>query len=170
MLFRSNLPIGLNGFTWSFWAKTSVSGTRQTIINRVASTTGWVGTFDLPFSSSANGLFSITSTAYLGGVNIHRYVSPASDSSNTTDGKWHYFVLTCDRSQAELPDIYLDGVLANGTGNGNCNVLVDDIPSGVLYIGSTGGTSRYFNGSIDDVRFFNAAMPTSQIKNDTMSD
>jgi prepilin-type N-terminal cleavage/methylation domain-containing protein len=160
----SNLSIGLNSFTFSFWIKTSVSGTRQTIINRVASTTGWIGTFDLPYSSTANGLFSITSTSYPGGINIHRYVSPTNNNSNTTDGKWHYFVLTCDRSQAKLPDIYLDGTLANGSGNGDCNVLVDDIPSGVLYIGSNGGTSRYFNGSIDDFRFFNIAMPTSQIR------
>ncbi|MDD3170409.1 MAG: LamG domain-containing protein [Candidatus Pacebacteria bacterium] len=156
----SNIAIGLNSFTFSFWAKTSVNNTLKTTIKRLAAITGWVGAFEVPHSGTRNAIFYITDGNYSVG-SIYRYMEPHTNNSNTTDNKWHYFVGACDRSQHKAPDVYLDGILKNGASSGYCDQLTDDIPLGLLYIG---GTSGYFNGLIDDVRIYNAAIPSSQIQ------
>ncbi|MFA5013508.1 MAG: LamG-like jellyroll fold domain-containing protein [Candidatus Paceibacterota bacterium] len=156
----NNVAIGYNSFTFSFWAKTSVSNAIQSVIRRAASTTGWVGTFYFPYSSTRNALFYITESSYSAG-SIYMYMEPYNNSSNVTDNIWHYFVGTCDRSKAAPPQVYLDGILKNSsTYYGNCNQVTDNIPTGALLIGA----SNYFNGSIDEVRIYSVAIPTSQIK------
>ncbi|MDD5555230.1 MAG: LamG domain-containing protein [Candidatus Pacebacteria bacterium] len=155
----NNVPIGLSSFTFSFWTKTSRSGTAQVAVSRAASTTGWVGRFQIPAAADRNSLFYVTN-----GYNhdIYRYLNPYGSSSNNTDNKWHYFVGTCDRSQAKPPDVYLDGNLLNGSsGSGLCSQLTDDIPSGLF---SIGGVGNYFQGLIDEVRVYNSAIPASQVK------
>ncbi|MFA5013513.1 MAG: LamG-like jellyroll fold domain-containing protein [Candidatus Paceibacterota bacterium] len=156
--------IGSNSFTFSFWGKTSINNAMQSVIRRTASVTGWSGYFKVPAGESLNGLFEITSGTYSAG-SIYRYISPTNSNLNTVDGKWHFLVGTCDRSQHRAPDVYLDGVLVNGISNGTCDLLTDDIPAGTLYIGS-GSTFYYFNGSIDDVRIFNIAITIVQIQQD----
>ena len=157
----NNLNIGIDSFTWSFWAKTAVNSAPQSIVYRSATAvTGWVGVFYLPYSSTRNALFYITNGSYVNS-SIFTYLNPYNNSSNSVDGKWHFFVGSCDRSQAKPPDVYLDGVLSNGSSSGYCNSLTTDIPSGALYFGTGYG---YFNGSIDDARMYNVVLSTSQIK------
>jgi prepilin-type N-terminal cleavage/methylation domain-containing protein len=156
----NNTPIGYNSFTFSFWAKTAGSTLSQAAVSITApGVTGWMGGFFVPFGTNTSGLFYVT-----GGTNhdIYRYLSPGGSNSNITDNKWHYLVGACDRSQSKNPDVYLDGKLMNGAGGaGNCNQLEENIPIGTFYIG---GGSSTFNGSIDEVRVYNAALPISQIK------
>jgi prepilin-type N-terminal cleavage/methylation domain-containing protein len=157
----SNVAIGLNSFTFSFWAKTSISGVSQTVIRRLASTTGWVGEISLPYTLTRNLLFYVTTSTY-SGSSIFQYMSPYDDNSNTTDDNWHFFVASCDRSKHEPPNVYLDGVLKNGYPTGYCDLLTDNIPAGILTIGF--GSRGYFNGFLDEIRAYNAAMPISQIQ------
>lgn len=154
----SNVSIGLNSFTWSFWGKTAVNSVGQTVIYRLASTTGWIGRFSMPYTSTTNVLFYVTQSSYVNG-SIFRYANPQANSSNTTDNKWHFLVATCDRSQHKAPDVYLDGVLNNGGAAGYCDQLTDDIPAGIFYIGYGG-----FTGFVDEVRVYSAAIPVSQIR------
>lgn len=158
----SNLDIGHNSFTWSFWAKTAFSSPQIAIHRQASSMTGWNGYFYLPQASNANGLFWVTSSSYSGG-SIYRYINPQTNNSNIIDNRWHHFVGVCDRSQHKAPDVYLDGVLANSGSGGYCDNLTDNVPSGILYIGSSVGGVN-FKGSIDEVRFYNSAIPSSQIK------
>lgn len=158
----TNLDIGLNSFTWAFWAKTASTSPQIAIHRQASSLTGWNGYFYLPQASNANGLFWITASTYSGG-SIYRYINPQVNNSNIVDNRWHYFVGVCDRSQHKPPDVYLDGNLANSGSGGFCDSITDNIPSGNLYIGSSVGGVN-FNGLIDEVRFYNSAIPTSQIK------
>lgn len=157
----SNTAIGYNSFTFAFWSKTAASTANQAAVYRAAAgVTGWRGAFFVPTGAGVAGLFYITD-----GTNhdIYRYLSPAGSNSNITDNKWHYIVGSCDRTQAKHPDVYLDGVLTNGSyGAGNCNQLEENIPSGIFYIGYLGGVS--FNGSIDEVRVYNTVVPGFQIR------
>ncbi|MFA5072191.1 MAG: LamG-like jellyroll fold domain-containing protein [Candidatus Pacearchaeota archaeon] len=156
----SNFNIGMDSFTWSFWAKTAVNSTAQTAIYRAAAVTGWMGVFYLPYTSTRNALFYITSGSYVNS-SIFTYLNPYNNSSNSADGRWHFFVGSCDRSQAKPPDVYLDGVLSNGSTSGYCNSLTTDIPAGATSFGAGYG---YFNGSIDDIRMYNTVVPAMKIK------
>jgi prepilin-type N-terminal cleavage/methylation domain-containing protein len=75
-------------------------------------------------------------------------------SGAINQGQWKYITVVYDGSYLKL---YIDGtfkiqVARSGTFSG-----------GNLVVGSN-GISRYWYGLIDDIRIYNAAMPTSQIK------
>ena len=80
---------------------------------------------------------------------------------------WKYLVMTYDGSALSLK-LYANGVLltptsTTGTIPSSIKSSSDSFKVGVW--SSNGGTTNYyFTGSIDEVRFFNAALPTSQIK------
>jgi prepilin-type N-terminal cleavage/methylation domain-containing protein len=157
----SNLPIGLNSFTFSLWAKTSRNTRPQTVIKRASSITGWAGQLAIPLQSDRNAIFYVTSSTYSTTGSIYRYADPY-DSPSTVDGKWHYYVGICDRSLHKAPELYIDGNLQKAGYHGYCDQLVDDIPLGLLTIGGVSG--MYFQGSVDDVRIFNIAIKSSQLK------
>lgn len=87
---------------------------------------------------------------------------PTSDQTATlTDGSWHFVACSADRDGNAV--LYIDGV----------NVRTKDISanSGAIESGSTtavigsssNGATFFFNGSIDDVRFYNKALSASEI-------
>jgi prepilin-type N-terminal cleavage/methylation domain-containing protein len=79
----------------------------------------------------------------------------ALPSNILTPGQWKYITITYDGSYLK---IYIDGVYKNQvarTGNFSGNNLI---------IGDNGASGRYWYGFIDEVRIYNATIPTSQIK------
>ncbi|MFA5431466.1 MAG: LamG-like jellyroll fold domain-containing protein [Candidatus Paceibacterota bacterium] len=86
------------------------------------------------------------------------FTAPAnlSGTSNVVDGLWHYLTVTL--SSSNVASVYVDGALQNS----NSVTLASYSYSGVN-IGRT-QYLEYFNGLIDEVRLYNAAISTSQIK------
>lgn len=78
-------------------------------------------------------------------------------TGNVTTG-WHHVVMVING--AGVPTAYLDGVSV-GSYAGASAVA----PSASVGIGSSqpNATARYFNGSIDDVRIYNRALPPSDV-------
>lgn len=96
-----------------------------------------------------------------GSVNSKDYVSTTSIAF---DNKWHLVGFTYNAGTLTL---YIDGatVAATTSVDGTCNSLFDS--SANLTIGcnlATGVPERFFTGSMDDTRLFNAQVPTSQIQ------
>ena len=73
-------------------------------------------------------------------------------------GSWHHVAVTCNGSTWRI--IYLDGVLVRS--NTFTGTHAVPLPTSVS-IGRT-GTSNYFDGTIDEVRLWNQALPLSQIQ------
>lgn len=73
-------------------------------------------------------------------------------------GSWHHVAVTCNGSTWRI--IYLDGVLVSS--NTFSGIHAVPLPTSVS-IGRT-GTSNYFDGTIDEVRLWNQALPLSQIQ------
>ena len=72
------------------------------------------------------------------------------------DGIWHHVAATYDGS---IQKIYLDGVLLGIKDNaGSMNINTNHV-----FIGSGGGSSRYFNGLLDDIRIYNRALSDTEI-------
>jgi len=100
------------------------------------------------------------------------YYRNFSDDSNITEGlevvdynvsinSWLYLVLVADQTSR----LYLNGsVMASGqiiiTGENHIKTVL----IGIWRAGGTGGLSRPYNGLIDNVRIYNSALSSSQIK------
>jgi prepilin-type N-terminal cleavage/methylation domain-containing protein len=83
----------------------------------------------------------------------------AGTCPNLGYNSWHHVVATFDKAlSSQRLKLFIDGGLSRfSDGNG----MAIRKASNTLYMGYTNG---YFNGLIDGVRIYNAALPTSQIK------
>ncbi|MGB2864903.1 MAG: LamG domain-containing protein [Sedimentisphaerales bacterium] len=82
-----------------------------------------------------------------------------SISVNTTTGEWHHVVATHDETTMQL---YHDGQLAGATPAG---IMLDENLAFIIGAQSrAGGPSDYFDGSIDEVGYFNAVLAPEDIE------
>jgi len=71
-------------------------------------------------------------------------------------GNWYHIVGTWDSNGGK---IYVNGLL-----QGTTNIApLYSISQTITYIGSDGGANRFFNGTIDEIAFFNKALDPSEI-------
>ena len=81
-------------------------------------------------------------------------------SVNTTTGEWHHVVATHDGATMQL---YHDGQLAGATPT--AGILLDENLAFIIGAQSrAGGPSDYFNGSIDEVGYFNTILTPEDIE------
>jgi len=80
-------------------------------------------------------------------------------SVSTTTGEWHHVVITHDETTMQL---YHDGQLAGSTAAGI--MLDENLPFIIGAQSRAGGPSDYFDGSIDDVGYFNTVLAPEDIE------
>jgi hypothetical protein len=80
-----------------------------------------------------------------------------------TDGQWHHVACVLNGSSVSNIQLYVDGVLETGLTTSNLAVATDTI-QGVNVRISRGLNNRYFNGNIDEVRMWNAALSGQTIR------
>jgi hypothetical protein len=73
------------------------------------------------------------------------------------DSTWHHIAVTLDGTTQTF---YLDGNVAASVANAG-NFLTD---TNAVILGSDGGTSRFINARFDDLRFYNEALSSSEIR------
>ena len=134
-----------NSFTWEFWGGTDKSSTGTGIFLSISDIPNWQGKLDYPHSTTNKALFYIKNSCY-------RY-----STKFINDNNWHHVVGVFDRNK-NTPDIYIDGKLDNGTSNGNDCLTIETIGSGNLSLGNS------FKGVLDEVKMYNEALSSSQIK------
>jgi len=132
--------------TISAWIKRNNTGVRQFIIDKekyVSSTDrqGWL----IEIQADNTARFTLENNA-----------GTAITSTETLSvGVWYFIVAGFD---ATTKYIYI-----NTTKYSNAVGIFPAITSNSLFIGTEDGTSRYFNGSIDEVRIYNCAPSASEI-------
>ena len=131
--------------TLEAWLKTT--GTSEEYI-----LTKGEGSFYLGINVGSVGLPSV----YLAGINDISGWLYATET--VTDGKWHHIAATYDGSNER---IYVDGKLEGTIAySGTIDTTGDP-----MYIGVRGGSAqKYFSGVIDEVRIWNVAHTTQQIR------
>ncbi|MCK5044445.1 LamG domain-containing protein [Candidatus Parcubacteria bacterium] len=77
-----------------------------------------------------------------------------------TDNDWHYVVSTFNNISGEVK-LYLDGNLIN-TWTGFSDKIIAD-RSDHFHIGSRGGSTTFFKGTIDEVKIYNRALSAEEI-------
>ncbi len=74
------------------------------------------------------------------------------------DNLWHHLVATLDTGSGAMK-LYVDGVLqASGTGPTGART-----GPGNFFLGSVGGTTGFYNGSLDEVRFYSTLLGPTEI-------
>ncbi len=133
--------------TISVWVKIAIAKDGGYIVAK-----GWEDSYDLKtnLNRTVTVVFTNSITPY-----IKVFItSPSSLNLNT----WYYITATHDGS---IPKLYINGILV-ASSNWNYAIMTT---SQSLKIGAANiGYDTWLNGSIDDVRIYNAAVPTSQIQ------
>ncbi|TAN34010.1 LamG domain-containing protein [Patescibacteria group bacterium] len=144
---QPSLRFGAGNFSLSAWIKTSTGGADSAII------------IDKYNADGGQYQFQVQSNGKLHCHTWNATPGPwASANTVVTDNKWHY--VTCAVSaNGATATIYLDGV-QDGTNTGTAK---NTDSSGTFLIGRD-TTTRYFNGSIDDVRVYNRALSAAEVK------
>ena len=128
--------------TIALWFKTSTAG--NPILQYGASGAGTL--FKLSLNSSGAAVLD------LGGTSI------TSSSSGHADGNWHHLAVTIPANgNTEDAKIYVDGNPTSGSGS----TAINTDNNNDLKIGTDG--LNYFNGQIDDLRFYGAELNSTVI-------
>lgn len=147
---NNTLADALVNFSVSAWIKTSVSGS-QALVSKTFGAVGWY------FEINTNVLRAVYNDG--GGTN---YVRDGMTLLN--DGNWHNVIFTIANSNltnnpGSVPDVYVDGILDNGTG------IFGD-PNGTNAVTlkiAGGGPSSLFTGNFADIRIWNVTLSPSDV-------
>jgi hypothetical protein len=94
--------------------------------------------------------------------NVEWYCNTApgfvTSGKNYADGIWHHVVGTYSSGTMKL---YIDGVQYGTTQTGTNGTQAS--AGTPIYIGSSGGTGEYFNGTLDEVAIYNVALTQTQV-------
>ena len=102
------------------------------------------------------GVIIVSTSSSISKANFAKGIS-AGISKNYNDGNWHHIVGTFNGT---VWKIYGDGSLDVSLEDA-CTLESSDYP---LYIGARDYNYSFYGGSIDDVRIYNTALSSSQIK------
>lgn len=144
-------------FTLEFWFNSTQSGVATLFANGKGDGVGADSLDAWNIEKDATGQIHVK----------HKGLDFAASTSNYFDGKWHHFALVMQRS-SNL-SAYVDGNLQNSVQSTSFN----NLSGAFMYLGARGyqvGAStaydNYFNGKMDEFRFWNTARKTEQIKRD----
>jgi len=144
----ASLDIGTGDFTVEMWVKTDTDPSGK-ILGKHISDVGWE--YYALSGWGGYGYFRIQDDTNVS----YRY----GDTDWTVDGLWHHLMFVVDRTKTRT-DLYLDGVLDNGSGGGTdtLNNIGDISNSASVFIGST-----IMDGSIDEPRIYNRALTEAEV-------
>ena len=139
---------GANDFSFSVWVKT----------NNAATTGGVFTTHDAGSSKYSNiGLYIAGGNTGRADMDINNGAGSSANLSgrNIADNLWHHVLVNRQGNSAK---VYVDGVL-----DYTDNLSQNPNNSTTFLIGSSANGSAYYSGSIDDIRFYNRTLISSEI-------
>jgi Concanavalin A-like lectin/glucanases superfamily/Pectate lyase superfamily protein len=146
--------VTITGWFNSTWQK---AGTSQTLISSSASPSSKAGRF------SAFNVWGLIYVSLWEDAGAKREVTFPPPSDNA----WHHFAFVVDKSTGSGNIVvYVDGALQSTTLSVDQATTPAMISTETLYLGSMGGASGFFNGSMDDVRIYNHALTEAQVQMD----
>jgi len=149
----NTLSIGSNQITVSVWVKPT-AGDYRTILSK-----GY---------SSSDGGYAIRMTrdseptkAFFQVYNAAGTIGSAGTYSNIKNGVWSHLIGTYDGSQVCF---YVNGVLDGSCGALTGNIKTNSLPVRLGKLATSGGTTEFYVGLVDEARIYNRAISTSEIK------
>jgi hypothetical protein len=118
---------------------------------------------DTPSSSGPFFIGKNTGNSNIG-IQNDNYVADVGVNTDAWNGEWHHIAVTFEGAFASGPldgKLYLDGNLV-----GTSNFSSAGAAASVIFIGhEVDGPTAYFEGAIDDVRFYDEVLSQSQVSN-----
>ncbi|MES2593003.1 MAG: LamG-like jellyroll fold domain-containing protein [Bacteroidota bacterium] len=144
-------------FTLEFWFNSTQSSVATLFSNGTGDGLGPDSLLSWNIQKDANGNIHV----------YHKGMDFVATSTNYFDGTWHHFALVMQRS-ANL-SCYIDGNLQNSVQA----LSFEQMGGAKMYLGAKGyyvasveTFANYFNGTIDEFRFWNTSRKAEQIKRD----
>lgn len=140
------------------WIKTSNTSGSQTIVGKSANGSWASGGKQLSLLANGKLVFN-----EFGGSLI-------TGTTAINDGQWHHVAMTISEGgSSDVLKLYVDGVLETisaGTGAGTQSATIDRVADNgahLVKVGSADGAGQFFNGQINDVRFWSDVRTQSEI-------
>jgi hypothetical protein len=144
-------------FTLEFWFKSNQAGVATLFSNGKGDGLGSDSLYAWNIQKDAAGLIHI----------YHKGYDFVATNTNYFDNKWHHFALILQRT-ANL-SCYIDGNLQNSIQALSFKQMGGaymHLGARGYYVGSTATYDNYFNGLIDEFRFWNTSRKVEQVKRD----
>ncbi len=144
----SSLNFGNNDFSISFYTYRTATGLQGGSYLKKGNYTAGIDTYDRIFRVNTN-------TGELAHIAL-----------DATQNQWEHHIFTVTQNSTPYIKHYIDGIFNNSGYSEVGNLGTFNSDSYDLRIGhsTAGGVNRYFNGQIDDVKIFNYALTSDQIK------
>ena len=110
---------------------------------------------------SSNGSMFITSNIIVSGP-VNKTIN---GTTKLNDSQWHHIVETINLSSISncIINLYVDGVL-EATSNTSGTITAIQHTAYKTFLGSRDGTSNFYRGYMDELRFYNSILETSEIE------
>jgi len=141
-----SLNIDTGSFSLTFWVKSSARIDSR-LINR------YFPGYNI-WSRTTNG--NLRFVTYNGSSDGDVYTT-----SEPLDGSWHFIVFVRNKINLNKLLAYVDGNFESE--GGDDTISISDVNKN-FYIGAAGTSSQFFEGFMDDIRMYNAALSSSQIR------
>ena len=146
-----------NSFSASAWVKLASNAVENIILSKEGASPSYTGWAFYVEPGSLRVLLT------------NKYDAPSNGISKDSaiqidDNVWHHVAFTYNGSSlASGVNIYIDGVLSNGTATRD-NLSASILNNVSLNAGRGAWDGAYFNGNIDDARIYNRALLAAEVK------
>jgi hypothetical protein len=155
-------------YTWSAWVKNNNFNEWSTVWSQALNTTTFFYFYAHTTSQTDGGGGPVTN-----GVAVYWFSGTSklalhSNNNVLIAGQWSHITITYDASQAQANrfTIYVNGAdVTNRTAVGSTGTITAIDPTGIR-IGSNSAFGEYLNGAVDELRFYNRLLTSTEIQAD----
>lgn len=147
-------------YSYSFWIKPDSMQEWSTVWSQTVDSSSY---FLVYAHTSTTNPWIVTSGISVGLYDGSAVATRTSNNNVISIGKWSHITITYDGSLAAASRIriYVDGIDQTGTGTGSGGTSTLSIAN--TRIGANQPFGEYYNGAIDEVRFYSAVLTPAQI-------
>lgn len=152
-------------YTWSAWIKSNNLAEWSTVWSQALSTSNFFYFYAHTTTQTDGGGGPVTNGVSVYWASGASKLALHSNNNVLTVGQWNHITITYNAAvaQASRFTIYVNGVdVTNRTAVGSTGTITSIDPTGIR-IGSNSAFGEYFNGAIDEARFYNRLLTSTEI-------
>lgn len=153
-------------YTYSFWLKPDSMQEWSTVWGQMVNSNTY---FLIYAHTSGSSPWTVTSGIAVGSYNGGNSISYRTSNNNVLSiGEWSHVTVTYDGSQsaANRIQIYVNGTNQTNTGSGGGDGGTATLSTANTWIGANQPFGEYYNGAIDEVKYYNTLLTPAQIAYD----